>query len=69
MLTEDEQEFIKWNAEEIRQFANNEFAGEVPISKREVYQTIFIKSGGRQTICFTCGGSLKRLGKTLEKLI
>ena len=67
VLTEDEQEFIKHQAKEIRQFANEEFAGSVDISKREVYQGIFLKSGGRQSICFTCGGSLKQLGKRLEQ--
>jgi len=67
VLTQDEQEFIKHQAKEIRQFANEEFAGSVDISKREVYQGIFLKSGGRQSICFTCGGSLKQLGKRLEQ--
>jgi|14_taG_2_1085336.scaffolds.fasta_scaffold25449_5 hypothetical protein len=67
VLTPDEQEFIKHQANEIRQFANEQFAGSVDISKREVYQGIFLKSGGRQAICFTCGGSLKQLGKRLEQ--
>lgn len=67
VLNKDEQDFVNYNANEIRQFANEKFAGEVSISKRQVYQTIYVKSGGRQNICFTCGGSLKRLGKTLEQ--
>ena len=67
VLTEEEQEFIKHHAQEIRQFANDQFAGSIDISKREVYQGIFLKSGGRQAICFTCGGSLKQLGKRLEQ--
>jgi hypothetical protein len=65
VLNEYEKDFIELNADEIRLFANEQFAGEVTISKREVYQSIYIKLGGRQNICFTCGGSLKRLGKTL----
>ena len=67
VLTPDEQEFIKHHSDEIRQFANELFAGSVDVSKREVYQVIFLKSGGRQSICFTCGGSLKQLGKRLEQ--
>ena len=67
VLTQDEQEFIQHNAEQIKQFANELFAGSIDISKRQVYQTIFLKSGGRQSICWTCGGSLKQLGKRLEQ--
>jgi hypothetical protein len=67
VLNTEELEFIAVNADEIRAMANLQFAGNMPMDKRAVYQTIFIKSGGRQVICYTCGGSLKQLGKRLEQ--
>lgn len=66
VLTEEEREFLNHNADEIRQFANNLFAGDVSISKRGVYQTLYMKAGGRQAICFTCGGSLRNMGLKLQ---
>ncbi len=66
-LTADEQDFVKLNANEIRQFANEQFAGSIDMDKREVYQALFLKAGGRQNICFTCGRSLKQLAKRLEQ--
>jgi hypothetical protein len=67
VLTDEEQAFVNANADEIRAMANLQFAGNMPMDKRAIYQTIFIKSGGRQVICYTCGGSLKQLGKRLEQ--
>lgn len=66
VLTQDEQEFIQHNADEIRMFAGSLFAGSVDISKREVYQGLYLKAGGRQSICWTCGGSLRNLGLKLK---
>ena len=67
VLTKEELDFINTHANEIKQLANEEWAGHMPMDKREVYQTIFLKSGGRQEICYTCGGSLKQLGKRLQQ--
>jgi hypothetical protein len=67
VLSIDEQEFMAVNADEIRRMASEQWAGHMPMDKREVYQTIFLKSGGRQEICYTCGGSLKQLGKRLQQ--
>jgi hypothetical protein len=67
VLTTEELEFIHANAEEIKQLANEQWSGNMPMDKREIYQTIFLKVGGRQAICYTCGGSLKQLGKRLEQ--
>jgi hypothetical protein len=66
VLTVDEQEFVKHHAQEIRQFADSLFAGSVDISKREVYQGLYFKAGGRQAICWTCGGSLRNMGLKLK---
>ena len=66
-LTTQELEFIHVHADEIKQLASEQWAGHMPMDKREVYQTIFLKTGGRQEICFTCGGSLKQLGKRLQQ--
>ena len=66
VLTEDEQEFLQYNADEIRMFSNNLFAGSVDISKREVYQSLYLKAGGKQSICWTCGGSLRNLGLKIK---
>lgn len=66
-LTNEELEFLAVNAEEIKLMAAEQWAGSVPMDKRAIYQTIFLKVGGRQEICWTCGGSLKQLGKRLEQ--
>lgn len=66
VLTEEEREFIQHNADEIRMFADSLFAGSVDISKREVYQGLYFKAGGRQSICWTCGGSLRNMGLKLK---
>ncbi len=67
VLNEIDREFMDVNADEIRQFANEQFAGSIDIDKRGKYQSIFLTLGGRQEICWTCGGSLKHLGKKLEQ--
>ncbi len=66
-LTKEESDFIYKHADEIKMLANEEWAGHMPMDKRESYQTVFLKAGGRQAICWTCGGSLKQLGKRLEQ--
>ena len=66
VLSIEERAFIDTNADEIRAMANQQWSGSMPMDKREMYQTIFIKSGGRQVICYTCVCSLKQLGKRLE---
>ena len=67
VLTEDERKFLEENAEEIRTFANSTFAGHVSIMKRAMYETIALKLGKKSTTCWTCGGSVKRIGQRLEK--
>ena len=67
VLSEIDYAFMEENADEIIQFANEQFAGSIDIDKRGRYQSIFLTLGGRQEICWTCGGSLKHLGKRLEK--
>jgi hypothetical protein len=67
VLTFDEREYLMANAKEVIMMANEQWSGHMPMDKREVYQTIFLKSGGRQAICWTCGGSLKQLGKRLQQ--
>ena len=67
VLTIDELEYLAINSDEIKLMANEEWAGTMPLDKRAIYQTIFFKVGGRQEICWTCGGSLKQLGKRLEQ--
>lgn len=67
VLTKEELEFIHEHADEIKKLANSEWAGHMPMDKREIYQTVFLKAGGRQAICWSCGGSLKQLGKRLEQ--
>ena len=67
VLNEIDRAFMDVNADEIRQFANEQFAGSIDIDKRGRYQSIFFTLGGRQEICWTCGGSLKHLGKKLEQ--
>jgi hypothetical protein len=67
VLSVEDLEFIHANADEINQLASEQWAGDMPIDKRETYQTLFLKAGGRQAICYTCGGSLKQLGKRLQR--
>lgn len=67
VLTDEERAFIDANANEIRQMANLQFAGSIAMDKREKYQNLFLKAGGRQVICYTCGGSLRQLGRRLEQ--
>ena len=66
-LTEEDMEFIRVNADEINQLANEQWSGTMPMDKREAYQNVFLRAGGRQAICYTCGGSLKQLGKRLQQ--
>lgn len=69
VLTKEELEFIHEHADEIKKLANSEWAGHMPMDKREIYQTVFLKAGGRQAICWSCGGSLRKLGMKLKELI
>jgi hypothetical protein len=67
VLNTEELEFMAVNADEIKRMASEQWSGTMPMDKRAIYQTIFLKLGGRQEICYTCGGSLKQLGKRLEQ--
>ena len=67
VLSIDEQEFMAVNADEIKRMASEQWSGTMPMDKRAIYQSIFLKVGGRQEVCWTCGGSLKQLGKRLEQ--
>ena len=69
VLIHDELEFLAVNADDIKRMASEQWSGTMPLDKRAIYQTIFFKVGGRQEICWTCGGSLKQLGKRLEQWI
>jgi len=66
-LTKEELEFIHEHADDIKMMAKELWSGSIPIDEREVYQTVFLKAGGRQAICWTCGGSIKQLGKRLQQ--
>jgi hypothetical protein len=60
-------EFMAVNSDEIKRMASEQWSGTMPMDKRAIYQAIFLKVGGRQEVCWTCGGSLKQLGKRLEQ--
>jgi hypothetical protein len=66
VLTKEEQMFLNTNTEEIKQFAGSLFAGSIDMDRRDMYQRLYFKAGGKQEICYTCGGSLKHLGMKLE---
>jgi hypothetical protein len=66
VLTKEEQMFLAANAEQITQFAGSLFAGSIDMDRRDMYQRLYFKAGGKQEICYTCGGSLKHLGMKLE---
>ena len=67
VLNTEELEFMAVNADEIKRMASEQWSGTMPMDKRAIYQAIFLKVGGRQEVCWTCGGSLKQLGKRLEQ--
>ena len=67
VLNTEELEFMAVNADEIKRMASEQWSGTMPMNKRAIYQAIFLKVGGRQEVCWTCGGSLKQLGKRLEQ--
>lgn len=67
VLTTEDLEFIAVNSEEIKQMANEQWSGTMPMDKRERYEHISLKLGRRFNICWTCGGSIKRIGKQLQE--
>ncbi len=67
VLNDEELKFLKDNEEDIRSFANSTFAGHVPIDKRQRYEGIALKLGKTSPTCWTCGGSVKQIGKRLER--
>lgn len=69
VLTEQDLAFIRGNANSIKQMAQGSFSGHVSIEQREAYERITLKLGRRFNICWTCGGSLKRIGQQLEQYL
>lgn len=69
VLSESDLAFIRANETEIKQMANGTFSGHIPIEKRKFYELITLKLGRRFNICWTCGGSLKRIGQQLEQYL
>jgi len=66
-LTEEEQKFINDNAEMIRAFAASEFAGEIGMHLRPMFESIAWKINGRSfPICFTCSASIQQVGRLLS---
>jgi hypothetical protein len=69
VLNDKDLAFIKANATAIKQMANGSFAGNISIEQREQYERITLKLGRRFNVCWTCGGSLSRIGKQLEEYV
>lgn len=67
VLTEREQTFLKENEARVRQFANATFAGHVSVEDRAMFELIALKLGKKSPTCWTCGGSVKQIGKRLEQ--
>jgi len=69
VLSKEDLEFINSNANSVKQMAHGLFSGHVSIEQREQYERITLKLGRRFNICWTCGGSLKRIGQQLEQYL
>lgn len=67
VLTHEDLEFIAENSDQIKQFANEEFAGVIELDERHKYELITLKLGRMYNICWSCGGDLKRIGKQLQQ--
>lgn len=67
VLNEAEMLWIKQREDTINAFADSSFAGNIGLEDRATYESIAWKINGRSfPICWTCGGSIKQVGRLLR---
>lgn len=67
VLNESEMLWVQQRAETINAFADEEFAGHIPMDDRDTYEKIAWKINGRSfPICWTCSASITQVGRLLR---